>query len=302
LPDQGTQILEELAADLAGDVVRRYRIDEARAVEVILDEWSRNPKLLAVIAAAGSAKAAQRTRVYKDAATLTKKTIYNRLRAYRSEPASFDTALQSLVELPGDASAEQVETAATAIAAAHVSTAERLGHRAEFLHVLEAVQPPGGHVVVDAGAGVLPALLGAPWLQRQGITQYWAPDKDAKAVAAVAAYAARLPEGLVRPAQWNVADGWAALHRLGLPETCDVAWMLKVVPVVLRQEPQLAPVLAAAPAPRLLISGSRVAMAKRQNIEARERRVVQRFCADHGLRIVDDHVTEDEFFLLAERG
>ncbi|GAB1694988.1 hypothetical protein [Krasilnikovia sp. M28-CT-15] len=302
MPDQGAQILEELAADLAGDVVRRYRIDQARAVEVILDEWSRNQKLLAVVAAAGSAREAQRTRVYKDAATLTKKTIYNRLRSYRAEPAAFDTALQTLMELPPDASTEQVEAAATDIAAAHVSTAERLGHRAQFLDVLEAANPTGSRVVVDAGAGVLPALLGADWLHRQGITQYWAPDKDPKAVAAVAAYAARLPAGLVRPAQWNVADGWAALHRLGLPETCDVAWMLKVVPVVLRQEPQLAPVLAAAPAPRLLISGSRVAMAKRQNIEARERRVVQRFCADHGLRTIGEHVTEDEFFLLAERG
>lgn len=302
MPDQGAHILEELAADLAGDVVRRYRIDEARAVAVILDEWNRNPKLLAVLAAAGSAKEARRTRAYKDAATLTKKTIYNRLRAYRSEPAAFDAALQALVDLPADASAEQVEAAATAIAAAHVSTAERLGHRAELLDVLEATNPPGSRVVVDAGAGVLPTLLGADWLRRRGITQYWALDKDVKAVAAVAAYAARLPDRLIRPAQWNVADAWEALHRLGLPETCDVAWLLKVVPVVLRQEPQLAPVLAAAPAPRLLISGSRVAMAKRQNIEARERRVVQRFCADHGLRVVADHVTEDEFFLLAERG
>ncbi|WP_328341918.1 hypothetical protein [Micromonospora sp. NBC_00421] len=302
MSEQGTRILAELATDLAGDVVRRYRIDEKRAVEVILDEWSRNPKLLAVADAAGSAKEAQRTRVYKDAATLTKKTIYNRLRAYRSEPATFETALRTLVDLPGDASAEQVDQAATAIAAAHVSTAERMGHRAEFLRVIEAANPPGSRVVVDVGAGVLPTLLGADWLHRQGITQYWAPDKDARAVAAVEAYAARLPAGLVRPAQWNVADGWAALHQLGLPATCDVAWLLKVVPVVLRQEPQLAPVLAAAPADRLLISGSRVAMAKRQNIEARERRVVQRFCADHGLRIVDDQVTEDEFFLLAERG
>ncbi|MEU7617981.1 hypothetical protein AB0M91_04315 [Micromonospora rifamycinica] len=302
MSEQGSRILADLAADLAADVVRRYRIDEQRAVEVILDEWHRNPKLLAVVDSAGSAKEAQRTRVYKDAATLTKKTIYHRLRAYRSEPAAFDTALRTLVELPGDAPARQVDQAATAIAAAHVSTAERLGHRDEFLRVLETANPPGSRVIVDVGAGVLPTLLGADWLRQQGITQYWAPDKDASAVAAVEAYAARLPAGLVRPTQWNVADGWAALHQRGLPATCDVAWLLKVVPVVLRQEPQLAPVLAAAPADRLLISGSRVAMAKRQNIEARERRVVQRFCADHGLRIVDDQATEDEFFLLAERG
>jgi len=302
LPDQSTRILEELAADLARDVVRRYRIDEGRAVEVILDEWSRNLRLLAVTASAGSAKEAQRTRVYKDAVTAIKRTIYSRLRAYRSEPAAFDEALQTLVGLPEDSSPQQVEEAATAIAAAHVSTAERLGHRQDFLRVLEAASPPGSPVVVDVGAGVLPTLLGAGWLDRQGVTQYWGPDKDAKAVAAVQAYAARLPRGLVRPVQWTVAEGWDALHRRGLPETCDVAWMLKVVPVVLRQEPQLAGVLASAPAPRLLISGSRVAMAKRQNIEARERRVVQRFCTDHGLRIIDEHATDDEFFLVADRG
>lgn len=292
-------LLRELAEGLAGDVVKRYRIDEARAVALILDEWSHDRKLLAVLAHTGSAKAAQRTRVYRDAVTLTKKTIYNRLRAYRAEPAEFDTAVAALAALPADAPAEQVTEAGTAIAAAHVSTAERLPHRAEFLHVLAGATRPG--TVVDVGGGVLPTLVGAGWLTAQGVTQCWTPDKDAKAVAAVDTYAARVPAGLLRALRWDLSEGWEPLHRAGLPAVCDTAWLLKVVPVVMRQEPQLAAVLAATPAARLLISGSRVAMAKRQSIEARERRVVERFCADHGLTPVDERLTEDEFFVLAER-
>jgi hypothetical protein len=300
LPDQSAEVLRELADQLATDVARRYRIDAPKAVEFILEEWGHNPKLLAAVAEAGSAKEAQRTRMYRDAATLTKRAIYNRLRSYRAEPAAFDTALAGLAELSPGTAAEQVTAAARAVVEAHVSTAERLGHREAFLQILAAASGDA-RTVVDVGAGVLPAMIGADWLLARGIEQCWAVDKDAKAIGALDAYAAVVPRGLVRPVMWNIADAWDVLHEQGLPEMCDVAWLLKVVPVVLRQEPHLSSVLAATPARRLLISGSRVAMAKRQNIESRERRVLRRFCADYRLQELDGFVTEDEFFVLAER-
>jgi len=58
--------------------------------------------------------------------------------------------------------------------------------------------------------------------------------------------------------------------RVGLPARCDLGLLLKVVPVVRRQSPELLPVLAAIPADRLVISGCRNAMAKRRDIERRE--------------------------------
>lgn len=300
MPDEHVDILGELAAELAVDVTKRYRIDAPRAVELILEEWGHQPKLLATVAKAGSAREVKRTRVYRDAVTSTKKMIYHKLRTYRAESDAFDTAVARLAGLTAESPSSEIASAARAVAEAHVSTAERLPHEDAFLEVL-TVTSGAARTVLDVGAGVLPALVGADWLAEHGIEQCWAADKDAKAIEALNAYSALVPEGLIHPVLWGIADGWDVLHGKGMPYECEIAWLLKLVPVVARQEPGLLPILAAAPAKRILISGSRIAMAKRQNIERRERRVVRRFCEEHELREIAEHVTEDEFFILTER-
>jgi len=331
-------LLAELAADLADQVTRRYRVDRADAASAILDGFSRQPKLLAAVETANSAADVRRTRAYRDAAVATKRGIYQQLRRYLPEPASFDDPLAALACLPAGAAREVLAEAILAVAAAHVSTAERLPCKDEFLAKLAtiiggavtgsdrvAVTGAGGiaetgvggasgsaardgtaagagGTVVDVGCGVFPLVLPVGWLAGLGVREYWALDKDSRAQAAVAEYARIAPDRLIRPVEWNIATGWAPLLRAGLPGSCDVGLLLKVVPVVARQSPELLAVLASTPADRLLISGSRVAMAKRQDIERRELRTILRFCAAHGLRQADEFRTPDETFLLVERG
>jgi len=293
-------LLAELAADLAESVARRYRVDRADAVELILADWRRQPKLVEAVSRAGSVPAAQRLRAYRDAAAATKRGIYHQLRRYRVQPASFDDALRAMSALEPGADPGLLGDAMLAVAAEHVSTAERLPHRDEFLAVL-ADAVGGGRRVVDVGSGVLPLMLPVGWLGAHGVAEYWALDKDPLAQEALRACARIGADGRLRPLEWNLAAGWEPAFAAGLPRDCDLGILLKVVPIVARQSPELLPVLAATPANRLLISGSRIAMAKRQDIERRERRAVTRFCADFGFREEREFQTADEILLLAER-
>lgn len=303
-PEPAETVLAELAADLAEQVGRQYRVAAQDVLDLILADWRRQPRLVAAVTAAGSAEAARRLRVYRDAASRSKRQIYQRLRRYRPEPDRFAAALAGLAGLTPGCPAGALDACLAAVAAAHVSTAERLPHRAEFAAVLATVltdagQPAGN--VIDVGCGVLPLLLPAGGFGALGMHEYWALDKDPHAGAALREYARLRGDQVLRPVGWHLADGWPAAFAQGVPTRCDAGLLLKVVPVVARQAPELLPVLAAIPADRLLISGSRIAMAKRQDIERRERRLLQRFCDGHGLEVREEFRTGDEFCLLAQR-
>jgi hypothetical protein len=120
-------------------------------------------------------------------------------------------------------------------------------------------------------------------------------------VQALEAFAARRGDAFSVRA-WSIADGWEPLLRASGIAMFDVALMLKLVPVVARQEPEHLAILAAVPARRIVVSGSREAMAKRRSIARRERAVLDDFIAGAGWRVTAESETPDEFFLAVERG
>jgi hypothetical protein len=293
-------LLAGLAADFADQVARRYRIDRADAAAMILAEWRCQPRLVAAAAGASSPGEVRRLRLYRDAAAATKRDIYHRLRRYRAAGTAFDDAVQALAGMPPDAPPDLIAERVTAVAAAHVSTAERLPHLDEFVAELTAAAGTF-ETVIDAGCGVLPLLspLGSP--AGPGVREYWALDKDFRAITAVREYARVRADQRIRPVHWNIADGWQPVFAAGLPARCDLGLLLKVVPAVRRQAPALLQILAAIPAGRLVISGSRTALAKRRDIERRETRELQRFCAEHALTEIGRFRTADEVCLVVER-
>ena len=293
-------LLAWLAADLADQVVQHYRITPADAVAMILADWQARPRLVAAAASANSPGDVRRLRVYRDAAAATKRDVYHRLRRYRAAGTAFDDAVQALAGLPPGSLPNLVTELVTAVAAAHVSTAERLPHLDEFVAELTVVTG-AVETVVDAGCGVLPLLFPLDPPAGHGVREYWALDKDSRAITALREYARVRADQRIRPLQWNIADGWQAAFAAGLPARCDLGLLLKVVPAVRRQAPGLLRTLAAIPADRLVISGCRTAMAKRRDIERRETRELQRFCAEHALTEIGRFRTADEICLVVQR-
>jgi Ribosomal RNA methyltransferase (FmrO) len=292
-------LLAELADDLAQSIVHRYQVDHAEAVTAILAEWSRRPDLLDVAGKVTRPEEVKRTRVYRDAAVAVKKDLYYRLRRYRPDLATVDRGVAALSRQAPRSSAGEMEAVIREVAAGHVSTAERMPHLTEFFERLVAMTGVP-ETIVDVGCGVLPVLVPLDSTMR-GTREYWALDNDRTAIGAVREYVRVRADNRVRPVEWSVNQGWAAAHDSGLPGLSEVGFLLKVVPVVARQSSALLGVLAQTPAERLVISGSRVSMVKRQDIDRRETRLLRRFFKDYGLSELGSFRTPDEVVFLVQR-
>lgn len=265
-----------------------------------MESWSGRQELLTVVPQANSLADIKRRRVYRSAAAAAKREIYHRLRRYRPSQESADEAVADLEALPADASAAQLLEAVMAVAASHVSTAERLEHIGEFFEALtRRLGTP--QTVVDVGCGVLPLLYPLDEPIGASVQQLWGLDSDIQAIHAVSAYATIRADDRVNGVRWDFTDGWSALAGRGLPARFDAGLLLKVIPVVARRDPRLLAMLAATPASLLAISGSRTAMTKRQSIERREADVLRRFLNNYNFTVRDEFRTADEICFIAER-
>ena len=80
----------------------------------------------------------------------------------------------------------------------------------------------------------------------------------------------------------------------------DLALMLKLIPVVQRQQRELIPLLLTVPAKSFLVTGSRYALTKNMDIEGRERKVIKDFIEKSGKNLTESLNTKNEFgYLLA---
>ncbi len=142
-----------------------------------------------------------------------------------------------------------------------------------------------------------------------GVEEYVALDRDGKCIAAMEKLAERWKAfQVVLLRQWDFKTGWSSVPEVaGVPEvgvtdpTFDLALMLKVVPVVARQELELLEVLASVPARRVIVSGARESMTKRRSIAKRERGVIERFLEESGFSISEEVEFESEVALLGEK-
>ena len=277
-----------LAERLAQDVARRYRISADQAKGQIEQRWRGHQALRALAGKSPSPRALARTRLYRQAASQAKKDIYHRLRRYRPQPDDLALGLDRLRRAATDA---ESQAAGEALALSHASTGERWPDLEGFL---ARTQPVWGDcaTLLDVGCGLMPLLF--PFARvRDCLERYVACDRDAACVEAVNAHGQALA-GVLEGRVWDIDEGWEALGAQTGIKRYDVAFLLKLVPVVARQQPRLLATLAAAPADWLVVTGSRQALARRQDISRRERAVVGSFAKRHGLAVEWEFETPSE--------
>ena len=288
-------VLAQLAERLAQDAARRYRIGAEQARSRIECAWRSQPALRALARKTPSPRALARTRLYRQAAAQAKKDIYYHLRRYRSNADDFSAGLERLRRAATQA---QCRAAREALARGHASTAERWPDLDGFL---EGTQAAWGDcaTLLDVGCGLMPLLFPFDRVGG-GLRRYVGCDRDARCMAAVNACG----QGLGRVLSghvWDIADGWAALEAQTGIQRYDAAFLLKLVPVVARQQPRLLTTLAAVPASRLIVTGSRQALARRQDISRRERAVIRGFAQRHGLIVESEFETPSEVGLVMRK-
>jgi len=284
--------LAQLAERLAERVALRYRIGADQARGCIEGAWRGHQALRALARKIPSPRALARTSLYRQAASQAKKDIYYRLRRYRRDCDAFPEALERLRRATSGA---PCQAAREALARSHASTAERWPDLADSL---QRTQPVWGDcaTLLDVGCGLMPLLF--PFGQVGGrLRRYVACDRDARCIEAVNARL-QTPPGVLEGCVWDIGDGWAALERQTGIKRYDAAFLLKLVPVVARQQPRLLAKLAAAPADWLIVTGSRQALARRRDISRRERMALGAFAKRHGLIVESEFATSSELGLV----
>lgn len=291
------EIAQALVDDVVSALVRRYRIDAAPAKKAVEDAFAKSGELRQVVERETSPPKITRTRAYKDAVAAIKRNIYYGLRRYSADSGNQNDLITQLSTLAG-APHDDVEAVTLAIAKSHASTRERLADRVRFYEqLLSLLDNP--KTILDVGSGMQPILFPFDALA-ETMELYLALDKDPASVAAVNAYAKATTNERLIAARWNIRDGWESINELSRVSTFDAAFLFKLVPVVERQQPHLLDILSRTPAKKWVITGSKISLTKRQDIERRERSVIQCFCVSTGRRVSHEFSTSEEFGLILE--
>lgn len=168
---------------------------------------------------------------------------------------------------------------------AHISTRERLGSINQINSFISKHLQPGANIL-DLGGGVFPLTLNFDKIQ----TLTWI-DKDPFSFESLKK--SDNPK-LILFNELFGQNSWKQYLPTGL-EQFDMALMFKVIPVVKRQNKEALSFLLETPAKLIFITASKEALAKKQNIQHREDKVLREFIKNSGREIVDVYDADNEF-------
>ena len=301
-------ILErEIEAICAG-----YRITPENARALCDNYISRRPDLLRKILPKLGEQDVTRLKAYKTLMKDVRKHIYYYLRRYQPEKETVERLRQQLSDMVAASTPlEDIAPVIRQLLGTHISTQERLDDYHEFYETLfRLIDPPRN--IIDVGCGIHP--LSYPYGGGYGkrvISQamgnspdvYVSIDKQVDVIETLQIFApAVVPTRLIAVCADIGEIEWEPFAGEFLNSGMfDVALMLKLIPVLARQQWHLTATLAALPARRMLITATSEAMTRKQNIRKREERFLREFIELTGRRVQAAFQVGHEFgFLLAE--
>lgn len=286
--------LRGLLDDLVAKTVTQYRVSLDDARRMIHDSFAANQELKQIVQTATSPDRLKRSRVYKQASSDAKRSVYYHLRSYKSGEADVSKLAEALRRLSPDAPKSQRESLIAALLASHAGTRERVGCANEFFDQLFAIadRPES---ILDVGCGLHPLMFpfDADWAQR--LVQYVAVDNDAQSIECVESHGRLLGDGRVVALHGDLADGWDSVLMRAQRAQFDLALLMKLVPVVHRQQRDLLKVLYNTPARAWLVTGSTLSMTKHVSIERREKSVLRKFVEQSGREVKHEFTAGEEF-------
>ncbi|HYF33178.1 MAG TPA: hypothetical protein VD993_18765 [Chitinophagaceae bacterium] len=296
MPDSNDKILQ-VASAVAASFVKNYKCSLHEATEFFYNNLVRDTSITKLIENAASEKQLSKNSTFKNFVKQHKKELYYKLRQYKGNDASKSGLMQALQLAQNDPSEASRQALLQSIAAFHVSSQERLAQNELFYRHLSQLMPDV-HSIVDVGCGVQPLLF--PQENFPAMEKYLALDKDKESIWLLDAVKNIFKDRYrwLFPKAWNIGEGWKDVcHEHGLADF-DLALILKVVPVVKRTSPVLLEQLAAIPAKTIVISGVKESMVKKQDIERKERKAIDRFIKDSGRNAIAEFELDNEFFII----
>jgi len=277
-------------------ICQRYKVEPEIVRTIVEQNFAKQPKIHQKILERLNTEDITRFKDYQQIIKASKKQVYYLLRQYHQEPAKEIQLITQLKQLITDSSSwEQMDKIITELLLTHVSTRERFKYCTDFYtNLFNLLKPPKN--LIDIGCGLQP--MAYPFTMEK--INYVAIDKDCKVIECLKIFSSYVQPNCLTPICIDIAQGnWKT--NLGTEtDTFDVALMLKLIPVVYRQNRALLAKLAKIPAHHILITASTEAMTRNQNIRRREDKFLRKFIALTERNVVSDFCIENEFgYLLA---
>jgi 16S rRNA (guanine(1405)-N(7))-methyltransferase len=280
------QLPEDLLEREITRILEQYRATPEQVRAIFLDVFGKNKQLLRNIHDRHPQEDVTRWRDYKAAVKDVRKRVYYALRQYH-QGADETTALGEQLAAAASVTNDLTDLRAITrqILETHVSTRERHPYLAALYEQLFAAVGTPEHIV-DIGCGINP--ISFPYYAPYTPVIYAAIDKDPRSITLLNTFSKIWTP--LHPRQQDIR-ACAFSDR----DTPDLILLLKVIPVVQRQTPDLLPILAKLPGRYMCITASSVAMTKNVAIQRREDRVLRDFIATTGREVCATVEIPNEF-------
>ncbi len=289
-PGMPDDIIEKEVEKICG----RYKIDPADAKKILQENFASYPNLVRKISERCLHEDVTRFSEYKKFIKNVRKQIYYHLRQYHKNKEQENQVGKQLKQLISEsAGPDQINLLATKLLSSHISTRERFPFYQTFYHILfSKIEHPC--TIIDMGCGFHP--LSYPFAcEGKSPGTYTAIDRDKGVIDILTTFAS-----CVKPT--NLIPVYADLTEIKWNDffyekeyIFDIAFMLKLIPVIHRQNREFLPELANVPARRILVTGSTEAMTRRDNIMRREHKILSEFVRISGRKIIHSFNIENEF-------
>ncbi len=266
-------------------ILKTYKISTKDAEKIINKNLEVNPKLRKLLD--DRDESVKRTREYKDFIKKVRKEIYYKLRRYSLDKDGFNARLDVLRNAK-----KTNDKMFYWFVQNHASTRERSPYIQEFnKEVVNFIKDD--ECILDLGGGLYPLTL--PISALNNLQQYVWIDKDKDSGNVLEIFRKTMDKPKI--SLYNEPIGVKEWQEY-LPNNTnafDTVLMLKLIPVIQRQEKELLQILAKVPAKRIIVTGSKEAMARNRDIEKRERLVCEKFIKLTGRSVIGQLEIENEF-------
>lgn len=254
---------------------------------MLFDEYAqRRPDLLRVILAKLPEQDVTRLKAYKTLIKDVRKHIYYYLRQYQPEKDAVERLRQQLADMiAASAPPQNMKAIIQQLLHTHISTYERIAHYQEFYETMFGMLDPP-RTIVDVGCGIHP--LSYPYGQADYAgfggqiasippELYVAIDKQPEVIETLQIFAPTVAPTRLVPVRVDIEEATWVAYLEDQDEMFELAVMLKLIPVIARQQRHLMVRLAQIPARYMLITAAAEAMTRKQNIRKREERFLREF-------------------------
>lgn len=225
-------------------IKKQYKATTESIETALKTNLSKNQKLIELINNNDSLEKIYKTRLFKDFIKKVKKEIYFNLRTYQRESSDLELS--------------------------HMSTSERKPFIQNFVSQIED-ELNSSNTILDIGGGMFVASLDINEIKNK--TYIWI-DKDKISYEKLQIYKKKNNLNNLYLYNHSIGDhSWEFYTK----DKIDLVLMLKLIPVVSRQEKHLLNNLANINAKSILITGSKEALVKKENIFKREDKTIKDF-------------------------